>query len=107
EQLGRLLAKLTAVASPQCLELRSSSGLRSLWLQRGRLVAAMSGVEEESLLDRARRDGLIDGKQESEIWLSGATSSVEVVRALVSKGFLRQSEAGPLGGRHLDHLARP
>ena len=106
EQLGRLLAKLSAVASPLCLELRSSSGLRSLWLQRGRLVAATSGVEEESLLDRSRRDGLIDGKQESEIWLSGATSSVEVVRALVSKGYLRQSEVGPLVGRYVEQLAR-
>ena len=106
EQLGRLLAKLTAVASPLCLELRSTSGLRSVWLQRGRLMAATSGVEEESLLERARRDGLIDGKQESEIWLSGATSSVEVVRSLISRGFLRQSEVGPLVGRYVEQLAR-
>jgi len=106
EQLGRLLARLTAAPSPLCLELRSAPGTRSLWLQRGRLVAATSGVEEESLLDRARRDGLIDGKQESEIWLSGATSSVEVVRSLVSKGFLRHSEVGPLVGRHVEQLAR-
>ncbi len=63
-------------------------------------------MEQESLLDRARRDGLIEAHQESEIWLSGATSSVEIVRALLSKGFLRQSEVGPLVQRYVEEVAR-
>jgi CheY-like chemotaxis protein len=105
-QLARLVFKLSSWLDPVCLELRSSPGLRALWMQRGRLLAATSAVEQESLLDRARRDGLIEAHQESEIWLSGATSSVEIVRALLSKGFLRQSEVGPLVQRYVEEVAR-
>jgi CheY-like chemotaxis protein len=106
EQLARLIFKLSSWLDPVCLELRSSPGLRALWIQGGRLIAATSAVEQESLLDRARRDGLIEAHQESEIWLSGATSSVEIVRALLSKGFLRQSEVGPLVQRYVEEVAR-
>jgi CheY-like chemotaxis protein len=106
EQLARLIFKLGSWLDPVCLELRSSPGLRALWIQGGRLIAATSAVEQESLLDRARRDGLIEAHQESEIWLSGATSSVEIVRALLSKGFLRQSEVGPLVQRYVEEVAR-
>ena len=106
EQLARLVFKLSSWLDPVCLELRSSPGLRALWIQGGCLVAATSAVEQESLLDRARRDGLIEAHQESEIWLSGATSSVEIVRALLSKGFLRQSEVGPLVQRYVEEVAR-
>jgi CheY-like chemotaxis protein len=106
EQLARLVFKLSSWLDPICLELRSSLGLRALWIQGGHLVAATSAVEQESLLDRARRDGLIEAHQETEIWLSGATSSVEIVRALLSKGFLRQSEVGPLVQRYVEEVAR-
>lgn len=106
EQLAKLVFKLSSWLGPVCLELRSSPGLRCLWIQRGCLVAATSAVEQESLLDRARRDGLIEAKQESEIWLSGATSSVEIVRALLSKGFLHQAEVGPLVQRYVEEVAR-
>jgi CheY-like chemotaxis protein len=106
EQLGKMVWTLASTPGPLCLELRAPRGLRTLWLQQGRLLAATSSVEQESILDRARRDGLIDGKQESEIWLSGATSPVEILRALLAKGFLRQAEVSPLVQRYVDEVGR-
>ena len=106
EQLGKMVWTLASTPGPLCLELRAPRGLRTLWLQQGKLLAATSSVEQESILDRARRDGLIDGKQESEIWLSGATSPVEILRALLAKGFLRQAEVSPLVQRYVDEVGR-
>ncbi len=106
EQLGKMVWTLSSTPGPLCLELRAPRGLRTLWLQQGRLLAATSSVDQESILDRARRDGLIDGKQESEIWLSGATSPVEILRALLAKGFVRQVEVSPLVQRYVEEVGR-
>src|SRR5262249_20136030 len=75
-ELGRLIAQLTIAGAEVRVELGVAGGTRTLWLKRGALVAAESTLPYETLSDRARRDGLIDARQEADLrGVRGASAS--------------------------------
>jgi hypothetical protein len=87
------------------LELGASGGTRTVWFKRGQIVAAESSFDVETLVSRARRDGLIDGKQEGELrMLRGATPRVQL-DALKARGFIRDVESVPLVQRYTEQVA--
>src|SRR5207302_2029790 len=96
EKLAQLVTQLALARVDVRLELKSQDALRTTWLRRGLIVAAASSVPHESLLDRARRDGLIDGKQENDLRLLRASSSPELLRVLKARSYIREIEAVPL-----------
>ncbi len=87
------------------LELKAEDVLRTLWFRRGALVGAVSSLPHESVLDRARRDGLIDGRQENELRALRGMAPLELVRVLVHRGYLREHEAVPLLQRYTEAVA--
>ncbi|MFZ5470238.1 MAG: DUF4388 domain-containing protein [Myxococcota bacterium] len=103
--LAHLVAKLARARAEVRLELQAEDALRTLWLRRGAVVGATSSLAHESLLDRARRDGLIDARQENELRLLRGASTAELVRVLVERGFLREAEVVPLVQRHTEQVA--
>ncbi len=105
EKLAELIAQLSLARADVRLELKSVDALRTLWLRRGSVIAASSSLPHESLLDQARRDGLIDGGQESELRLLRGASTAELLRVLRTRGHLRESEAIPLVERHTEQIA--
>lgn len=105
EELIGLLTQLCLSRLEVKLELQSPEALRVLWLRRGQLLAATSSAPYESLLDRARRDGLIDSRQEEELRLMRAASSAELLEVLQGRGYLREIEVVPLVQRHTEQLA--
>jgi hypothetical protein len=62
-------------------------------------------VAAESLVARARRDGLIDGRQEAELRLLRGSSDSELLRVMRSRGYLRESELPALAHRHIEQVA--
>jgi len=105
EQLAELVAKLCNSKDCACLELESPDAKRTLWLKDGRLVAAVSSLYEESLLGRARADGLLDRDQEKELRSLGMVSPSELARAMRTRGYLREIELVPLIQRNAEHIA--
>ena len=105
EQLAALVSQLCLARAEVRVELKGTDALRTLWLRRGTVAGATSSAPYESLLDRARRDGLIDGRQESELRLLRGASSVELLRVLVSRRYLREVEAVPLVQRFTEQIA--
>lgn len=94
------------VSRPEArLEVRTSEALRVLFFREGALVGATSTSPGETLLDRARRDGLIDGRQEAELRLLRGVSSGDLLRALRERGYLRENEVLPLVQRHTEQVA--
>jgi hypothetical protein len=88
-----------------CLEMSTSEATRTLWLKDGRLVAAASSLYEESLLSRARADGLLDREQEKELRGLPAGSPSELIRAMRTAGYLREVEVVPLVQRNAEQIA--
>lgn len=105
EQLAELVLKLCNSKDCACLELQSPDATRTLWLKDGRLVAAVSSLYEESLLGRARADGLLDRDQEKELRSLGMVSPSELARAMRTRGYLREIELVPLIQRNAEHIA--
>ncbi len=105
EQLARMVAELARARAEVRIDLRVDDALRTLWLERGALVGAQSSLAHESILDRARRDGLIDGRQESELRLLRGASPAEFLQQLRARGFLRDQEVVPLVQRHTEAVA--
>ncbi|MBI3181769.1 MAG: DnaJ domain-containing protein [Myxococcales bacterium] len=105
EKLAGLVAQLCLSRAEVRLELRSPEVLRVLWLRRAQVVAATSSAPYESMLDRARRDGLIDGRQEEQLRLLRAASSAELLEVLKSRGHLREAEVVPLVQRYTEQIA--
>jgi hypothetical protein len=72
----------------------------------------VSSAPGESLVDRARADGLIDARQEGELRLVRSATTGALLDALRGRGYLRESESVPLVQRYteqvfLDALAEP
>jgi CheY-like chemotaxis protein len=105
EQLGRLVVRLAEERGPLRLDLRADGALRSLWFEAGVLLAADSTRPGESLLDRARRDGLIDARQHSELRLTRGASSAQLLQLLTERGYIREHEVVPLVQRHTENVA--
>lgn len=105
EQLAQLVMKLSNSPSAVCLETTSSEATRTLWLKDGRLIAAASSLYEESLLSRARADGLLDREQEKELRALPAGSASELIRAMRTGGYLREVEVVPLVQRNAEQIA--
>jgi len=87
------------------LELAVTGGRRTLWLRNGSVVAAESSFVQESLIDRARRDGLIDARQERDLQPARTASAHEALVILKGRGFLREAEGPPLVQRHTEAVA--
>jgi CheY-like chemotaxis protein len=105
EQLAELVLKLCNSRACACLELESPDATRTLWLKDGHLVAAASSLYEESLLGRARADGLLDREQEKELRGLGMVSPSELARAMRARGYLREIELVPLIQRNAEQIA--
>ncbi|MGQ0506146.1 MAG: hypothetical protein ACT4TC_12605, partial [Myxococcaceae bacterium] len=103
--LARVVLSIVQTGAEVKLEVRSNEALRVLWFHRGSVVGACSSVAHESLLDRARRDGLIDSDQESELRLIRAAASAELLRVLRARSYIRDAEVVPLVQRHTEQIA--
>jgi len=105
EGLASLVAQLVIAQADARLELGVAGGTRVLWLKKGLVVAAESTLPHETLIDRARRDGLIDARQEAELRLLKHAAAREQLDAMRGRGVLRDIEAVPLAQRYTEHLA--
>ncbi len=110
--LTKLVLRLCEARMEMRVELKVMNALRVLWLRDGALVGAVSSAPGESLIDRARADGLIDARQEGELRLVRGATTAALLDALRGRGYLRESEAVPLVQRYteqvfLDALAEP
>jgi len=112
EGLSRLITRLQEGRVGVRLELKVAGALRILWLRDGALVGAVSSASDESLIERARADGLIDARQENELRLVRGASTAALIDAMRGRGYLRENEVVPLVQRYteqvaLDALAEP
>ncbi len=112
EGLSRLITRLQEGRVGVRLELKVAGALRILWLKDGALVGAVSSASDESLIERARADGLIDARQENELRLVRGASTATLIDAMRGRGYLRENEVVPLVQRYteqvaLDALAEP
>ncbi len=105
EGVAQLVCQLVISSADQRVELGAAGGTRTLWLKKGQIVAASSTFEAESLIDRARRDGLIDARQESELRLLRTATLREQLEALKRRGFIRDIESVPLVQRCAEQIA--
>jgi hypothetical protein len=103
--LARLVAQLTLAQAEVRLELGVNGGTRTLWLKRGQLVAAESNLPYETLSDRARRDGLIDARQEAELRGVRGASPTELLDVMKSRNLIRDSEVPGLVQRYTEAVA--
>lgn len=102
---ARLIAQLVIAQAEVKVELAVTGGTRSLWLKRGQLVAAESSLPYETLSDRARRDGLIDARQENELRSVRGASARELLEVMRQRGFIRDAESLPLVQRYTEQVA--
>jgi hypothetical protein len=105
EQLAGLVAQLCLARVEVRLELKTPEVLRTLWLRRGSVVGASSSAPYESLLDRARRDGLIDARQANELQLVRGASPAETAAVLRDRGLVKDAEVVPLVQRFTEQVA--
>ncbi|AKJ01255.1 hypothetical protein ATI61_11443 [Archangium gephyra] len=105
EGLARLVTRLQEARAQIRLELKVAGALRILWLRDGALVGAVSSAPDESLVDRARADGLIDARQENELRLVRSASTGMLLDAMRGRGYLRENEFVPLVQRYTEQVA--
>lgn len=103
--LAGLVGQLVVAQADERLELGVPGGRRTLWFKRGAVIAAESTLEHESLVDRARRDGLIDARQEAELRMLKTATPREQLDALKARGAIRDIEAVPLVQRYTEQTA--
>ena len=104
-QLSRLVGQVVLARAELRLELAAAGGRRTIWFNRGAVTAAESTFGGESLLDRARRDGLIDARQTAELQMIRSASPAETITVLKERGFLREAEVVPLVQRYTEQVA--
>ncbi len=104
-ELARLVGQVVLARAEIRLELAATGGRRTVWLNRGAVTAAESTFGGESLLDRARRDGLIDARQTAELQMLRSATAAETVVVLKERGFLREAEVVPLVQRYTEQVA--
>ncbi|PTL79061.1 hypothetical protein [Vitiosangium sp. GDMCC 1.1324] len=105
EGLARLVTRLQEARAQVRLELKVAGALRILWLKDGALVGAVSSAPDESFVDRARADGLIDARQENELRLVRGVSTGALIDAMRGRGYLRENEVVPLVQRYTEQVA--
>lgn len=105
QQLAHLVATLAEAQADARVELGVRGGTRTLWFKKGALHGAESSFDHESLVDRARRDGLIDARQEAELRLLRTATPREQLEAMKARGYLREIEAIPLLQRATEAVA--
>jgi hypothetical protein len=105
DQLAALVSTLVSAQADVRLELGVRGGTRTLWFKKGALHGAESSFDHESLIDRARRDGLIDARQEAELRLLRTATASEQLDAMKARGVLRDIESVPLLQRATEHVA--
>ncbi len=105
EALARLVWEVSESSAELRLDLKLHDALRTLWFQRRRIVGALSSLPHESVLDRARGDGLIDARQDAELRLLRGMAPAELIERLRARGYLREHEVVPLLQRHTEHVA--
>lgn len=103
--LARLAGQLVLAKAEVRLELAVPGGRRTVWLKGGNVVAAESSFPQESLVDRARRDGLLDARQERELQPVKSATAHEALVILKGRGYLRDAEGPPLVQRHTEAVA--
>ncbi|MBL8939519.1 MAG: DnaJ domain-containing protein [Archangium sp.] len=104
-ELATLVSTLVAAQADVRLELGVRGGTRTLWFKKGALHGAESSFDHESLIDRARRDGLIDARQEAELRLLRTATAQEQLDAMKARGYLREIETIPLLQRATEAVA--
>jgi hypothetical protein len=105
EGLASLLTRLQSARLQARFELKGSGALRVLWLKEGRLVGALSSAPDESLIDRARADALIDARQENELRLVRGSSTGALIDTMRARGHLLENEVVPLVQRYTEQVA--
>ncbi|MBL8918323.1 MAG: hypothetical protein JNJ54_05645 [Myxococcaceae bacterium] len=105
QQLAHLIATLASGQADARVELGVRGGTRTLWFKKGALHGAESSFDHESLVDRARRDGLIDARQEAELRLLRTATPREQLEAMKARGYLREIETIPLLQRATEAVA--
>jgi hypothetical protein len=105
EGLAQLVTRLCEARVRVRFELKGARALRVLWLRDGGLVGAVSSSPDESLVARARADGLIDARQEHELRLVRGTSVTALLDTLRGRGYVRESEVVPLVQRYTEQVA--
>lgn len=103
--LARVVSHVVLANLETRLDLGVEGGVRTLFFKRGQIVAAESNLDHENLLTRARRDGLIDGKQEAELRSFRGATPKEQLDALKARGFIRDIESVPLVQRYTEQVA--
>jgi hypothetical protein len=102
EPFARRLCRWASDGRLQQLHLEDDAGRgRWLWLEHGRVVAASSSVAAESLLERARLDGLVTAAELSSLRDLRRAGATEQLAALRGRGWVREDELAPLRSRHL------
>lgn len=104
-ELTRLVGTLARERADAQLDLVAPGEARSLWLQRGMLVAAESGVGRESLVNQARSDGIIDSAQQVELQILRGLPGPDELDALVARGFIQAEETTGLATRYVENVA--
>lgn len=103
--LAQVVCQLVLGNAEVKLELGTEGGTRTLWFKRGQIIAAESTFDAEGLIARARRDGLIDGKQDQELRMLRGATPREQLEALKGRGFIRDIESVPLVQRYTEQVA--
>jgi hypothetical protein len=104
-ELLKLSVMLSSSRGHFKLTLTVDRTVRTLWIRDARLVGATSNAPRESIVDQARRDGLIDVRQERELKLMQTLSSSELLRVFRERRYLRELEVLPLVQRHTEQIA--
>ncbi len=104
-ELARMMATLVLGGAEVRVELGVAGGTRNLWLKRGQLVAAESSLPYETLSDRARRDGLIDARQEADLASVRGASAHELLAVMKQRGLIRDAEVPGLVQRYTEAVA--
>ncbi len=105
EQLANVVSTIALAQADVRLELGVRGGTRTIWFKKGAINGAESSFDYESLIDRARRDGLIDARQEGELRLLRTATASEQLDALKARGFVREIETVPLLQRATEAIA--
>ncbi len=105
EKLAELIRELTSARVDVRLELKADDALRVLWLRAGGIAGALSTAAGETLLDRARQDGLIDPTQLRKLSPYKDRPASDQLSVLRENGLLRESEVIPLVQRYTEAVA--
>ncbi|MDQ3262505.1 MAG: hypothetical protein M3Y59_02420 [Myxococcota bacterium] len=105
EKLAELIRELTSARVDVRLELKADDALRVLWLRAGGIAGALSTASGETLLDRARQDGLIDPTQLRKLSPYKDRPASDQLSVLRENGLLRESEVIPLVQRYTEAVA--